>query len=1349
MKNKNKYIAAMMATAMISVPAVDAIANDAFLDKQKAFDVKAADIKGSDENSEATTGKHVITLITGDVVTVTDVGDGKNVINIESADGTVGGAQIMTIGENTFVFPTQAMPYLASGLLDENLFNITALIADGYDDGEQSTLPVIVQYAPTKARFEAALPATLAGTERTNVLESIGGVALTADKEQVTSFWDEITQNVTAASTQKAGAQLNGVIEKIWLDGRVEANLEQSVPQVNAPETWESGYDGTGVTVAVLDTGIDKNHPDVAGQLDGAVSFVPGEEALDHHSHGTHVASTVLGTGAASDGRNKGVAPGARLLVGKVLGDDGFGQDSWVIEGMEWAAENAKVVNMSLGDTVPSDGTDPMSQAVNELSKETGALFVIAAGNSGAEGIAAPGAADSALTVGSVDKSDRLSWFSSKGPRLGEAGLKPDLVAPGTGIVAARSQLSSQGSGSYLTLNGTSMATPHVAGAAAILSQRYPDWTAAQLKNALMSTTKKLDSITPFEGGTGRLDVAAATLGTVHATGSLDFGFFDWPHDGDVPIEKTVTYTNESDEPVTLDLAATFTGNNDSETPEGLLKLSEDTVTVPAKGSADVVVTVDPESAVVGNRYQGHLSAIVDGQTVAHTAMGMSKEEERYALTINAVDRDGSPALAHISLVGQNMYPQFMVVEGKKELRLPAGTYSVMTLMDVDANTDHAGVAFLGNPEVHLDGPKTVDLDARNAREYTVDVPEKTEASFRKLEYHRTFGGENTITDGLILPATVDKLYAEPAMAVNNGEFYMSTRWRLTKPLMTVNHGENELDVLAQAGSTIFEGKHELSAVYAGYGAPKDYDGLDAKDKVVVVKRSAKITGPQRAAAAYAAGAKLVITVNDGPTEFGEWVGKEDYSGDNPIAVVSVSGTEGEELIEATRSGKITLNVEGTPNSPYAYDLVDGHKNVVPEDMNYSPTEKDLVKIDAQYKSDRPAPGGEFRYDIQPYSTYGVGFLYKLALPSKRTEWVSAHGGVSWYQEAVTLNGNSSDSAWEIRDKLAIYKPGQRMDKEWFAPVVRPRFGEGFWPPFRSGNSLQVNVPAWADSGVGHTGIDHSTKEQKLKLYQGSTLLREANGQALYVFNDSLPAENTQYRLVNDASRDTKRWATSVSTHTEWTFWSKEEVVTKRTPLPLISLDYKVVTDLKGNAIAGDTIKLGLSAAQIAEASGNGKIEGASLEVSYNEGDSWEKVNVVREGEGWTADIRNPRKSGTFVSLRASAWDDLGNRIDQDVIKAFGISDSAPVEVDSAIIRALVERFENEGEFKNAQAARALKTHLTAVAQYEKQEAGDKVMKHMKGFKVLLDQQKGSKLISDKAYNELMASTDEMIKNWK
>ncbi|MFY0762488.1 S8 family serine peptidase [Metabacillus dongyingensis] len=385
----------MMTTAMLTIPAVQAIANGSSSNVENPLNVKVVDTSSIKERSKSSTGKHVVTLITGDVVTVTDLADGKSVINVEPANRAGSGARILKVDKDTYVIPNEAMPYLASGLLDRDLFNITALIADGYDDGKRSTLPVIVQYAATKGRSLEVLPATPDGSKRTHVLESIGAAAVSADKEQVKSFWNDIAQTSTdvkgispmAAFSQGETVQLKDGIEKIWLDGRVKANLEQSVPQVEAPKAWDAGYDGKDVKVAVLDTGIDTEHPDVADQLDKAMSFVPGEDALDHHAHGTHVASTVLGTGAASEGLNKGVAPGARLLVGKVLDNEGYGQDFWIIDGMEWAANNAKVVSMSLGNSEPSDGTDPMAQAVNRLSEETGALFVIAAGNTGAEGI--------------------------------------------------------------------------------------------------------------------------------------------------------------------------------------------------------------------------------------------------------------------------------------------------------------------------------------------------------------------------------------------------------------------------------------------------------------------------------------------------------------------------------------------------------------------------------------------------------------------------------------------------------------------------------------------------------------------------------------------------------------------------------------------------------------------------------------------------------------------------------------------------------------------------------------------------------------------------------------------------
>jgi hypothetical protein len=178
---------------------------------------------------------------------------------------------------------------------------------------------------------------------------------------------------------------------------------------------------------------------------------------------------------------------------------------------MQWAvAQGADVVNMSLGGDV-SDGTDVVSRAVDELSASSSTLFVIAAGNAGSapSTITAPGAAGSALTVGAVDGSDQMAYFSSRGPRPGDHALKPDVTAPGVGIVAARAAGTTMGDpvdANYVAASGTSMATPHVAGSAALLLQLHPSWTPADVKSALMSTAA------PAWGDTARTREAAVPL---------------------------------------------------------------------------------------------------------------------------------------------------------------------------------------------------------------------------------------------------------------------------------------------------------------------------------------------------------------------------------------------------------------------------------------------------------------------------------------------------------------------------------------------------------------------------------------------------------------------------------------------------------------------------------------------------------------------------------------------------------------------------------------------------------------------------------------------------------------------
>ncbi|GIG03736.1 S8 family serine peptidase [Catellatospora coxensis] len=588
-----------------------------------------------------------VTLITGDVVSVTETAKGEYATDVRRPGGARGGVHVQTIGDDLFVFPAEVMPYVAAGTLDRRLFDVTLLIENGYDDQHSDGIPLIVGYADAKG---AAKPAPV-GTTKLRPLTSVRGSAVKAAKQKMRHVWEALTPRAVTFDVNPKPVLADG-IAKVWLDGKVRVNLADSTAHIGAPQAWSAGYDGKGVKVAVLDTGVDLNHPDLAGRVATTASFVPGETVADGHGHGTHVASTVAGSGAASGGQEKGVAPGADLIVGKVLADGGYGEDSWIIAGMEWAAaQGARVVNMSLGSNQPTDGSDPMSAAVDQLTADKGTLFVVAAGNSWGEAwITPPGAADAALTVTAIDSADRLADFASRGPRFGDYSLKPDLAAPGVDILAARSG-GNAADGYYTSMSGTSMATPHVAGAAAILAQRHPEWRAGQLKDALMSTAARLDGYTAYQVGSGRVDIPAGLNAAVTATGSAYFGFQEWGRVSPTPIDRTVTYTNTGDSPVSLQLDVTghvAGGPYDSDphadegTPApGMFTLSASTLVVPAHGTASVTATAHPQLGAPGRRYLGEIAATGGAGAATRTTLGMFLEEERHDLTFSVKDTNG------------------------------------------------------------------------------------------------------------------------------------------------------------------------------------------------------------------------------------------------------------------------------------------------------------------------------------------------------------------------------------------------------------------------------------------------------------------------------------------------------------------------------------------------------------------------------------------------------------------------------------------------------------------------------------------------------------------------------------
>ncbi|MFK4083674.1 S8 family serine peptidase [Kribbella sp. NPDC020789] len=715
-----------------------------------------------------------ITLITGDRVELR----GAARPMVTAGQGRAGTRfHISKDGTDTYVVPSDALPLIGAGRLDRRLFDITKLTAFGYTDDARQDIPLIVEGA---------------GAGPTLTLKSVGGVAVRQPKAQAADFWRR--------THDSAKTSLTGGVRKIWLDGQVSATLDQSVPQIGAPAAWQAGHTGAGVKVAVLDSGIDATHADLSGAIAASADFTGSESGPDDRwGHGTHVASTITGSGAASDGKYRGVAPDAELLNGKVLGDDGRGPESSVIAGMEWAvAQGADVVNLSLGSEFASDGTGPMDQAVNRLSAESGALFVVAAGNDGpgTGTVGSPAAADAALAVGAVDKSDQLAEFSSRGPRRGDGGIKPDITAPGVGIVAARAQHATIGTpvgSAYLRLDGTSMAAPHVAGAAAILAGQHPDWTATELKAALMDSADPHPDLTVYQQGTGRVNVARASAQQIRAdVGSLDLGEVLWPHTDDKPVQRTVTYHNDGDQPVGLTVSADdIKDRQGAPAPDGMFSLSARTLTVPAHGSAAVQLTANPATAGPVGTYQGALVATAAGIRV-RTIVALYLEPESYDVTVQTIDWDGNPDRLSHFMIANVATPGFVVREFAPEtmvLRLPKGTYYYEGFQERITSQDPFGysAAHFVEPNFTVAKDETVILDARDAVPVVLrtDHPEDDRAGSVLGSWRDTpYGGKASVgfwSGGTESFPILDDIRVRPSKTSAPGEYEFSVEGLLAK----------------------------------------------------------------------------------------------------------------------------------------------------------------------------------------------------------------------------------------------------------------------------------------------------------------------------------------------------------------------------------------------------------------------------------------------------------------------------------------------------------------------------------------------------------------------------------------
>lgn len=511
-------------------------------------------------------------------------------------------------------------------------------------------------------------------------------------------------------------------------------------------EPTDTGPTGQGVTVAVVDTGIDDGHAALEGRVVERIDLTDdgngAGRGVDEHGHGTHVAGIVAGSGAGEG--NPGVAPGADLVDVRVLSEEGEGDAERIAEGIEYAVAEADADVVVLSLEVGGLDDEPIAEAVS-WATDRGVVVVASAGNGGAtRSITTPGASPDLLSVGATARDGSILPTSSRGP-TDEGRLKPDLVAPGESIPGPVAGTED----AYATRTGTSVAAPQVAGAAALLLEEDPTLTPREVEGRLASTARAVEGADAYAAGAGELDVEAALdPDVVVGEGAIDVGLVE----DDDRVTKTVTIENLDDRAhhLSLDARATAldggTDSADSEASDGIdgdgvLTVNRSEVTLAPGERTAVELAVDGN--VTAGVYAGTLEYAVDGESrsmpVGFVRGGTVTVEKQ---PLSEDDRvDGDPLFFFAEDGIHSGIQDFE--DGKTSFVAGGGTY-VLWSEGVDEET--GSIVFLSE-RIEGDGERRVVLDEADTLATGLDVG-PIEAEYGPLANRTVAASMNTPAGG-------------------------------------------------------------------------------------------------------------------------------------------------------------------------------------------------------------------------------------------------------------------------------------------------------------------------------------------------------------------------------------------------------------------------------------------------------------------------------------------------------------------------------------------------------------------------------------------------------------------------
>ena len=639
------------------------------------------------------------------------------------------------------------------------------------------------------------------------------GIVIERYSKAINAIAIAIDSNLTEKISKLPG------VKAVYPNNPVKAVMYDSVKIIGADKIWQMDIDGNdctasgkdcltgkGVVVAIVDTGVDYTHPDLGGCLGSGCKVIGGydfinndDNPIDDQGHGTHVAGTV-----AANGIIKGVAPDAKLLAYKVLGADGSGSWQQVISGIERSvdpnndgdfSDHADIMSLSLGGGGNPD--DPVSKAVDN-AVNNGVIAIIAAGNSGPsqQTIGSPGTARKAITVGAVDKCDKIADFSSRGPVkwAGNTLIKPDIAAPGVSICSSQwkdafiPRAPQCIDDNHVAISGTSMATPHVSGLAALMLQANPDMSADEIKSALMTTAKNLGYDVNTQGA-GRIDSLKAVNAKVFVyPQSIVFTL-----DNDFKAEQEIIIVNKNNNDVTFNLDAGAVTDDMGDSYD-YASFSEDTVTVKANEKATVILRINSALDIDG---------VFNGRALIKTASTELAVPFMYSklskLRVKVID-----------LNGKELRDPFLSVFSQKESKIMNGQASEQNdagiseiLYEIKGNSNYI-IASIGS---YFDKVVEKDIEFILAKDVFVPINSETIAELKVAD-----GKQITVKAKSMQDVPLDMTEWMKALKILKGE----------ERIMSITDFSNGYDDRVVYVSKRPTDKYDFDVMFKYIGVPKE-----------------------------------------------------------------------------------------------------------------------------------------------------------------------------------------------------------------------------------------------------------------------------------------------------------------------------------------------------------------------------------------------------------------------------------------------------------------------------------------------------------------------------------------------